>query len=66
MIGFLAGLTKIRGDMLLQFLVLVVGYFIVASVVGSGLDVSARFRVPMMPFVAILSSYGWMTLRKIK
>src|SRR3989344_6640333 len=36
MIGFLAGLTKIRGDMLLQFLVLVVGYFIVASVVGSG------------------------------
>jgi len=43
-----------------QFLILVLLYFISISVVSTGWHVTPRFRVPMTPFIAIISARGWM------
>ncbi|MFH1359572.1 MAG: glycosyltransferase family 39 protein [Candidatus Omnitrophota bacterium] len=42
-----------------QFLIIVVLYFILSSCIGALWLVGSRFRVPMMPFIAILSAQGW-------
>jgi hypothetical protein len=62
MIGFLVGLFKIENNFHFQFLAFVVLYFICASVGGILFGVSSRMRVPMMPFIAIISANGWMHL----
>ncbi|MFC1708740.1 ArnT family glycosyltransferase [Candidatus Omnitrophota bacterium] len=59
LVGFLVGISKIRKDIYLQFLLYVVLYFISASIGGILFGVSSRQRVPMVPFIAILSAYGW-------
>lgn len=41
------------------FLVLGVIYFIGVPIVATSYMVVPRFRVPAMPFIAILSAYGW-------
>lgn len=67
LIGFLAGISKIKkDDFELQFLLFVVLYFISASVGGILFGVSSRMRVPMVPFIAILSTYGWLWISKRK
>jgi len=43
----------------LQFMLFVTFFFIAISVVGQMWGVGPRFRVPMMPFIAIISAYGW-------
>jgi len=49
-----------RGEVLhYGFILLVILYFIAASVGGAGFHAGERFRVPMMPFIAVLSAYGW-------
>ena len=63
-LGLITGLTQIRGNIFLQGIVLVILYFIVVSVMGAGFGTSARFRVPMMPFIAILSSWGWLKISR--
>ncbi|MDD5618704.1 MAG: glycosyltransferase family 39 protein [Candidatus Omnitrophica bacterium] len=63
--GFLLGVSKIKkGDLCLQFLLFIVLYFISASVGGILFGVSSRMRVPMVPFIAILSASGWLWLKK--
>jgi hypothetical protein len=65
LIGFLKGVSKIKkDDFYLQFLLFVVLYFICASIGGILFGVSSRFRVPLMPFIAILSANGWLRLAK--
>jgi len=60
--GFIIGILKTRRNIYYQFILLVILYFITASIGGVSLLVSERFRVPMVPFIAIISAYGWLTL----
>jgi hypothetical protein len=41
------------------FLWLIIIYFSAATVIGAMWGADARFLVPMMPCIAILSSLGW-------
>jgi hypothetical protein len=66
-IGFIFGIVKMRGNIYYQFILLVTLYFIAASIGGVSLLVGERFRVPMVPFIAIISAYGWLNLfKKVK
>ncbi len=62
MIGFVAGLTKIKRETALQFLALIAFYFITTSILAAPEDIDSRFRIPMMPFAAGLSAYGWIKI----
>ncbi|MDO8579884.1 MAG: glycosyltransferase family 39 protein [Candidatus Omnitrophota bacterium] len=59
LVGLLAGIARMKTNIYFQFFALVIVYFIAVSVVNALLQVTPRFRVPMVPFLAILSSYGW-------
>lgn len=61
--GWLVGLAKINDDRRLHALVWAAFYFIIVTVVASFWGTCARFRVPIMPFIAILSAYGWYQLK---
>jgi len=66
-ISFIFGIVKMRGNIYCQFILLVTLYFIAASIGGVSLLVGERFRVPMVPFIAIISAYGWLNLfKKVK
>lgn len=60
--GFLFGLTNKR-NLAFEFLTFVTLYFICISIAAITWGVSPRFRVPMMPFIAILSASGWLKIR---
>ena len=64
-IGFIIGIAKTRGNIYCQFLLFLVAYFVFVSIGGVSLLVSERFRVPMVPFIAIISAYGWLNLSKL-
>jgi hypothetical protein len=67
LIGFIVGVSRIKkNDIHLQFLLLVVLYFTAASIGGFLFGVSSRARIPMVPFIAILSAYGWSRLTQTK
>lgn len=59
MSGFVWGILKIRDSIIMQFMLLAVIYFAALSVCAAMWVVGERFRVPMMPFIAIISAYGW-------
>ncbi len=61
--GFMWGVIKIGKNIYLQFMLFIVFYFIAVSIGGGMWVVGERFRVPMMPFIAIISAYGWASLR---
>ena len=63
-IGFLAGLARMKGDPALHFLAYIVLYFICVTIMATILGEGSRFRVPMVPFIAILSAHGWVWLRE--
>ena len=56
---FSVGSSKINNSFCLQFLLYIVFYFICTSIAGILFGVSSRQRVPMVPFIAILSAQGW-------
>jgi hypothetical protein len=58
-IGFFVGLKSIRKNPYIQFMALVILYFTVVTIVAISYGTSARFRVPMMPFIAVISACGW-------
>jgi len=60
--GFIVGVFKIRRNIHFQFLCLVIAYLIVTSIIGVSTLVSERFRVPMVPFLAIISAFGWINI----
>ncbi len=62
MIGFLWGIIKMGRNIYYHFFLLVIMYFICGSIVAEMWFVGARYRVPIVPFIAILSSYGWRQL----
>jgi len=64
--GFLIGIWKGKKDVRYFALLGVAGYLIVASIVGGAWVVGSRFRVPLMPFIAILSAAGWSWLASLR
>jgi 4-amino-4-deoxy-L-arabinose transferase-like glycosyltransferase len=66
MSGFLVGLGKTGSDRRFHFLVWIILYFAVIKVAGTMLFESARFRVPMMPFIAVIAASGWKAIRAQK
>jgi len=62
-IGFIIGIVKMRDNLYYQFALLVTLYFIAASIGGISLLVGERFRVPMVPFIAVISACGWIKVR---
>jgi hypothetical protein len=63
MTGFLAGILMVKRNLYYQFVLLCAVYFILVSVCGAGWCAGERFRVPIMPFIAVLSAHGWSRLR---
>jgi hypothetical protein len=57
--GFLVGCASLGKDVRYQFLFLVILYFIGATILNIDFIADERFRVPVMPAIAILSAYGW-------
>jgi len=65
MAGFMAGVVKTGRNMNYQFLLLITAYFLLGSAVFVTSAVGDRFRVPVVPSIAIISAYGWARLREI-
>jgi len=63
--GFLFSLSKIEKSLYYQFLAVIVFYFIMATIGGALWGSGARFRVPMMPPIALMASYGWLKLQNL-
>jgi 4-amino-4-deoxy-L-arabinose transferase-like glycosyltransferase len=59
MTGFLIGLTKIRRNIYYQFILCVILYFVFTTIGGEMWYSGERYRVPIMPFIAIISAAGW-------
>ncbi len=59
MIGLVRGIWAARGSPAVVSMVVVIGYLTVVTVLAILLNVGPRFRLPMMPFVAVISAYGW-------
>ncbi len=62
MMGFLWGITHMQGRPEFLFLFLILLYYTSVLIVGTLFGVNPRFRIPMMPSIAILSSYGWVLM----
>ena len=60
--GFIIGAIRMRRSIYIRFMLFVALYFIVASVVGQMWVMGDKLRVSMMPFIAIISAYGWVYL----
>ena len=63
MVGFIAGVVKTGRNMTYQFLLLIIAYFLFGSVSVVTSIVTDRFRVPVVPCIAMISAYGWVRLR---
>ncbi|MCK9604178.1 MAG: glycosyltransferase family 39 protein [Candidatus Omnitrophica bacterium] len=59
MLGFIIGLLKIKYNIFYQAILLIILYFTAVSIAGISFLADERFRVPMMPFIAVISAYGW-------
>jgi len=66
LLGLILGIRKVGKNILFHFLLIVILYMIGATIVGTMWGSGPRFRIPMMPYIAILSSYGWIQLNKIR
>jgi hypothetical protein len=62
--GLIYGFLRIGRNKYYQFMALVILYFALVSVGGAGLLASERFRAVIMPFIAIISAYGWSELKR--
>jgi len=62
--GFILGALKCGRNIYIQFMLFVTLYFIAGSVIGQMWFVDPRLRMAMMPFIAIVSAYGWVNLYK--
>lgn len=61
-IGLIAGIAMMRRNIYYQFALFIILYFMAASIGGVSVLVSERFRVPMVPFIAVIAAYGWSIL----
>ncbi len=62
--GFIIGAIRMRWHIYIQVMLFIALYFVITSVGGLMWNVGERLRVPMMPFIAIISAYGWKAIRK--
>jgi hypothetical protein len=62
MTGFLWGVINIGRNIYYKFLLIVIFYFVSGSILSDMLIETSRFRMPIMPFIAIISAYGWSQL----
>jgi len=62
--GFIVGIGKTGKNASLHFLLIVILYLVGATIVGAMWGAGPRFRVPMMPYIAIISSLGWARITK--
>jgi hypothetical protein len=60
--GFIAGVAKARRNILLQAYLFIILYFISGSIINIMWLVGERFRAPIMPFIAVISAYGWISI----
>jgi len=60
--GFVYGIARIGRNACYQFFLFVIVCFIYGSMIGAAHYLGGRFRVPMEPFIAIISAYGWQQL----
>ena len=60
-VGLVLGIWKGWREPHLQFCIIMIMYFTVVTVLSILLNVGSRFRLPMMPFIAVLAAYGWYT-----
>jgi len=58
-IGLIAGILRGWKDRYLQLSLVIICYFIAVTIVGTMWGAGPRFRIPMMPFVAVVAGYGW-------
>lgn len=65
LIGFLTGACKCRHSPYLMFLLVVIFYFTAVTVFSTVSSAMGRFRVPMVPFLAIISTHGWFFIYSI-
>jgi len=63
MIGFLIGCVTGRRNVYFQFLLWVMVYFIAVTVINISEAAGERFRIPMVPCIAIIASYGWLVIK---
>jgi Dolichyl-phosphate-mannose-protein mannosyltransferase len=66
MVGFLIGVTKIKRNVYYQFLLLVIACFAFGTIIVMMWNVGERFSIPMIPFIAIISAHGWVSLFSLK
>jgi hypothetical protein len=57
--GFWVGCACLKKDRRYQFLLLVILYFLGVTILNIAFLASERFRMPIMPAIAILSALGW-------
>lgn len=62
--GLALGAMWCRRNIYIQFMLFITLYFIAGSVIGQMFMVDPKLRVSMMPFIAIISAYGWVGLKQ--
>jgi hypothetical protein len=62
LIGLITGISKIKKNVYYRFMLFVILYFVSVTIINVGLISSERYRVPMVPYIAIIASYGWISL----
>ncbi len=60
--GFIIGAIRMKRNIYIQFMLFVALYFITVSVGAQMWIMGDKLRVSMMPFIAIISAYGWANL----
>jgi len=62
--GFIIGIISMKRNVYIQFMLFTTLYFIFASIGGQMWIMGDRLRVSMMPFIVIISAFGWKSLKK--
>lgn len=60
--GFLVGLACRRKDARYSFLIWVFLYFLFATIGATGWTVTSRFRIAMLPSIAVIAAAGWVKI----
>lgn len=62
-IGFLIGLSKVKSSIYYRFILFIILFFVFFTVTGLSYEITERYRIPIMPFIAIISAAGWIKLK---
>jgi 4-amino-4-deoxy-L-arabinose transferase-like glycosyltransferase len=60
--GLILNMRSCQRDVTVYFLFSFLLYFVVVTLVSTGWHVTPRFRIPVVPALALLSARGWITL----